>query len=55
MPIGRQLTTEEPGAAAEDGGELAAHEEMTAKYNVHWRKVHDSCWECLSVGAYDLD
>ena len=40
---------------AEDGGELAAHEEMTAKYNVNWRKVHDSCWECLSVGAYDLD
>jgi|TARA_B110001469_G_scaffold51374_1_gene49901 hypothetical protein len=40
---------------AEDGGELAAHEEITAKYSVNWRKVHDSCWECLSVGAYDID
>tara|TARA_B110001452_G_C15125974_1_gene392400 strand:- start:162 stop:959 length:798 start_codon:yes stop_codon:yes gene_type:complete len=36
---------------ADEGGELAAHLEMTAKYKVEWRKHHDTCWECVSVGA----
>ena len=36
---------------ADAGGELKAHEELTAKYDVQWRKLHDSCWECLGVGG----
>lgn len=36
---------------ADKGGELRAHEEMTQKYAVRWRHVHDSCWVCLSVGG----
>lgn len=35
---------------ADKGGELRAHDEITAKYNVTWRKLHDSCWEVLSIG-----
>jgi len=34
---------------ADKGGELRAHAEMTAKYGVTWRHVHDSCWVCESV------
>ena len=36
---------------ADKGGELRAHAEMTAKYRVRWRHVHDSCWVCESVGG----
>ena len=36
---------------ADAGGELKAHEELTAKYNIKWRKLHDSCWEVLEVGG----
>jgi hypothetical protein len=36
---------------AEGGGELRAHDELTAKYNIQWRKLHDSCWEVLEVGG----
>jgi hypothetical protein len=36
---------------ADRGGELRAHDEMTAKYQVTWRHVHDSCWVCESVGV----
>ena len=36
---------------ADKGGELRAHAEMTEKYNVTWRHVHDSCWVCRSVGG----
>jgi len=36
---------------ADKGGELRAHAEMTAKYRVAWRHVHDSCWVCESVGG----
>ena len=36
---------------ADRGGELRAHDEMSAKYNVAWRRVHDSCWVCESVGG----
>ena len=34
---------------ADQGGELKAHEEMTAKYDVSWRRVHDCCWEVLAI------
>ena len=34
---------------ADAGGELRAHEELTAKYGLTWRRLHDSCWECLGV------
>ena len=34
---------------ADAGGELKAHEELTAKYGLEWKKLHDSCWECLAV------
>jgi len=36
---------------AEAGGELKAHEELSAKYDIRWRKLHDSCWEVLEVGG----
>ena len=36
---------------ADKGGELRAHAEMTDKYQVTWRHVHDSCWVCESVGG----
>lgn len=36
---------------ADAGGELRAHEELTAKYGITWRKLHDSCWECLSIAG----
>ena len=36
---------------ADGGGELRAHEELSKKYNLEWRKLHDSCWECLEVGS----
>ena len=35
----------------EGGGELKAHAELTTKYNIEWRKLHDSCWEVLSVNG----
>ena len=35
----------------EEAGELRAHNEMTAKYRVSWRKLHDSCWEVIAVGG----
>ena len=34
---------------ADAGGELKAHEELTAKYGIKWRKLHDSCWEVLEI------
>jgi len=34
----------------EEAGELRAHNELTEKYDVRWRKLHDSCWEVLAVG-----
>jgi len=34
---------------ADQGGELKAHEELSAKYGIKWRKLHDSCWECLEI------
>jgi len=37
---------------ADAGGELRAHEELTRKYEIKWRKLHDCCWECLSVGNH---
>ena len=36
---------------ADAGGELKAHEELTEKYQVTWRKLHDSCWEVVDVAA----
>ena len=36
---------------ADAGGELKAHEELTAKWKVEWRKIHDSCWEVASIGV----
>ena len=36
---------------ASEGGELRAHEELTAKYNITWRKLHDSCWEVVEIGG----
>jgi hypothetical protein len=36
---------------ADKGGELRAHAELSEKYKVTWRRVHDSCWVCESVGA----
>mmetsp|Transcript_26311 Transcript_26311/g.84419 ORF Transcript_26311/g.84419 Transcript_26311/m.84419 type:complete len:101 (+) Transcript_26311:487-789(+) len=33
------------------GGELRAHNELTLKYDVKWRKLHDSCWEVTSIGG----
>lgn len=36
---------------ADGGGELRAHDELTVKYNVTWRKLHDSCWEVVSIGG----
>ena len=36
---------------ADEGGELLAHEQMTAKYGVTWRRLHDSCWQVLGVGG----
>ena len=36
---------------ADAGGELKAHEELTAKWKVEWRKIHDSCWEVESIGV----
>ena len=33
------------------GGELKAHDELTLKYNIKWRKLHDSCWEVLEIGG----
>ena len=36
---------------AEGGGELRAHDELTLKWHVEWRKLHDSCWEVLKVGG----
>lgn len=36
---------------ADRGGELRAHDEVTAKYRVGWKRVHDSCWVCESVGG----
>ena len=38
---------------ADEGGELAAHEELTAKWKITWNRVHDTCWEVVSIGAYD--
>jgi hypothetical protein len=35
---------------ADKGGELRAHDEMTDKYNIKWRKLHDSCWEVTAIG-----
>jgi len=35
------------------GGELKAHEELTVKYEIEWRKLHDCCWECLAVNNPD--
>ena len=34
----------------EEAGELKAHLELTEKYDISWRKLHDSCWEVVSVG-----
>ena len=28
-----------------------AHEQISAKYRVEWRQLHDSCWECVKVGV----
>ena len=39
------------GEKADAGGELKAHEELTAKWKVEWRKIHDSCWEVASIGV----
>ena len=36
---------------ADGGGELRAHEELSKKYNLEWRKLHDSTRECLEVGS----
>jgi len=36
---------------ADGGGELRAHNELTLKYDVKWRKLHDSCWEVTSIGG----
>ena len=33
----------------EEAGELRAHNEVSAKYGVRWRKLHDSCWEVVAV------
>ena len=30
-------------------GEVKAHHELTAKYGIKWRKLHDSCWEVLEI------
>jgi hypothetical protein len=38
---------------ADTGGELKAHEELTVKYEIEWRKLHDCCWECLAVNNPD--
>ena len=35
---------------ANEGGELRAHDEMTDKYKICWRKLHDCCWEVVSIG-----
>lgn len=40
---------------ADKGGELRAHEELTRKYGVTWRHVHDSCWVCVSVRGAQPD
>lgn len=36
---------------ADQGGELKAHDELTEKWQVEWRKLHDSCWEVVRVGG----
>ena len=36
---------------ADAGGELKAHKELTAKWKVEWKKLHDSCWEVASIGG----
>ena len=37
----------------EEGGELKAHHEISAKYNVQWKRYHDSCWEVISIGGLE--
>jgi len=34
----------------EEAGELKAHLEITEKFAVTWRRLHDSCWEVVSIG-----
>ena len=36
---------------ANEGGELMAHAQLTDKYQVEWRQLHESCWECICVGV----
>jgi len=36
---------------AHEGGELMAHNQLCEKYQAKWKELHESCWECISVGA----
>jgi hypothetical protein len=40
---------------AHEGGELMAHAQLTQKYAVEWKQLHESCWECVRVGAPTAD